>query len=210
MPDPFVGPPELGGPLTPREIGLFESYFPGEDWRNLTLDTVREAIKSYVPGGGPFHSGTGTFEGTGGRGLMGLYDLAAQMQGIQDAPPAEMRAGGIMPGPNGGGSTSLEQADYAVNHAQTYIPIPFRMHHHRAGSGLHLAMMGRTIVLKFHQKKSCAAFCRMWNMMFAHIGSADEFIPADVIQAFANMLIGGSGAIGLENNFNPPFPGRGI
>ena len=34
MPDPFVGPPELGGPLTPEEIGLFEYYYPRENWRD--------------------------------------------------------------------------------------------------------------------------------------------------------------------------------
>jgi hypothetical protein len=181
-------PPNLAGNenLTLEEAALFERLFPGQDMADFgSTAQIRIAL------------------------LDASTNIVDNARGIQDLSPQQQFAGGVQ-GQNFGGPTSvnLEQEQVTEYHAQTYIPHAFRMGHHRVGSGLHLAMIGRTIVLKFDQKKSCAGFCRMWNMMMAHVGCAYEFIPADVIQVFADILVGGSGPIGLQNEFSPPFRGR--
>jgi hypothetical protein len=138
----------------------------------------------------------------------GVQDLGTRQLAAQAIPGAPS-AGGGGPGIGGSGITAFTgQEDFTMGHEQTYIPIPWRMRHHRAGSGLHLAMLGMRIVLTFANKRSCAAFCRDWNYTMAHIGEANEFIPQDVIQVFSDMIVGGSGQFGVDNGFTPPFKGR--
>jgi hypothetical protein len=187
--DALVAPPPLvvdpNEFLAQEEITLFERLFPGESMANLSARQVRDRL------------------------LAAEANVADNMQGIQDLTPDQLSGRGIV-GQNfdGPSARDLHQDDFAQNHAQTYVPVPFRMRHHRAGSGLHQALLGRVVVLTFHEKKSCAGFCRFWNMMMSHIGCADPFIPADLIQAFGNIVVAGSADIGLANEFSPPFPGR--
>lgn len=151
--------------------------------------------------------------GGGGGAMGGIFSPMAIAQwirdnarGVQDLSPGQIASENVgvggQPMPK-----NLNQANYDINHAKTYIPLPFRMHHVRA-RGIHLAMLGNRIVFKFSAKKAAAAFCRNWNATFASIGQAEEFIPQDPIQAFSDMVIGGSGQFGLDNQFSPPFRGR--
>ena len=182
---PLPGDPDFMGPLPPtlslREEGLFYRMFPQLAITDYSVDQARQMMMDYY----------------------------AQYQGIQDLPPSQLRANEIADyGDNAGMPVDMEESAMKELHAQTYIPLPFRMRHVRAGSGLHLAMLGNRIVLTFTVKKSCNGFCRMWNSMFAHIGCANEFLPQDVIQVFADMLVMGSGDNGVQNGFSPVFKGR--
>ena len=164
-----------------------------------------------IPGGqttaGGFYNGLAQLMGTTPDVVERALNNA---QGIQDLDPRLLQGGGLNTtmGQNGQSSRSMNQEDLDQNNAVTYIPFQFRMRHVRVGSGRHDAMLGRRTMFTFANKRSCAAFCRAWNQMFSHVGSADPFIPGDCVQIFSDVLIGGSGQFGIDNEFSPPFKGR--
>jgi len=190
---------------------------PYETFRNMFYQQFPQADEIALDAAWAGYSNQLSSTGNAGNPSTSLMQnwLGDNLTGVQDFSGKELARQGInepgVPTSGGGGNTMaqpLDQEDYAVLHAKAYIPIPFRMRHHRVGSGRHDALLGTRTVFSFAYKRSCAAFCDTWNAMFSHVGSALQFIPSDVIQAFSDMLIGGSGAFGIENGFTPPFKGR--
>ena len=191
------------------QYALLEQWFPGQNFTGFTNPQLWEAYSlGFDRFGAP-----GMGIGGGGANLdllnQGFPAGAAGFLGDQAPSNRQLRGGDVGASMTGGPTiTPLTQENYSEDHAKTYIPIPFRMRHHRIGSRQHVALLGARIVLTFVAKKACAEFCRAWNDLMSHIGQAEQFIPNDVVQAFSDVVIGGSGQFGMTNGFSPPFRGR--
>lgn len=90
----------------------------------------------------------------------------------------------------------------------TRVPKIFTATHQRV-KGWHNVYIGSTMIAQFSRKASANVFCRSWNDMMKHLGSAVSFDIPTLTFMFNSVIDGGSGAWGLKNGFDPPFHGSG-
>jgi len=131
-------------------------------------------------------------------------------QGIPAQSRRQYMAGG--PVSDGGEEDFHSEEIYGAGTATkkfpaTNVPKAWRMVHQRAKGG-HICYVSRTEAAYFTRKASANAFCRTWNEMMSHLGSAAEFDQLRLSSLFAAILQAGSGQSGLANGFRPPLNGQ--
>lgn len=143
--------------------------------------------------------------------------------GIQDSTRRQSMAMGIEGGSNGQGNTgggdcgcsgksdgfcTPGNSRTTVLYPATRVPKIFQMTHQRV-KGYHNCYWQSTLAAQFTRKSSANAFCRAWNEMIKHLGSASAFDIPTLTAIFNAVIDGGSGAWGLQNGFDPPMHGTG-
>jgi len=141
-------------------------------------------------------------------GIPDTTRMQRQAQGIQGGSNQQQGQKGGDCGCNGNQAGFCTPGNMRTTqlYPATRVPKQYTMTHQRV-KGYHNCYVGSTLCVVFTRKASANAFCRAWNEMMKHLGSAMTFDIPTLSSVFLSVIDGGSGAWGIQYGFDPPMHG---